>query len=55
MKKWIAVILAMVIITHIGYYYIYQGHRNISAENPEFSLASSTIQKEFEQDLIASE
>ncbi len=55
MKKWIAIILVLLIVSVIGYYYIYQDHRNISAENPEFSLASSTIQKEFLENPIASE
>lgn len=54
MKKWIAVLL-LIIIAIIAYLYVYQDHRDIGNENPEFALAANTIKKEFEQDFIASE
>ena len=54
MKKWIAIILLLLIVV-IGYNYVYQDHRNISAETAEFALDAITIKNEFETDGVASE
>jgi hypothetical protein len=54
MKKWIAIILLILIVV-IGYNYIYQDHRNISAEAPEFSINATAIKNEFAFNGVASE
>lgn len=48
MKKlyWI-ILLISIIGGFLGYNYIYQDHRDIDAEKPEFTLASEDISKEF--------
>jgi hypothetical protein len=46
MRKWIAAIVLILIII-IGYNYVYQNHRNIDEEKPEFSLTADTIKNEF--------
>lgn len=54
MKKWI-VIIVIIIVVIIGYNYVYQDHRDISSENPEFVLAARTIAEEFANEPIKSE
>jgi|SRR5690606_17813968 len=47
MKKWI-VVIGLVLIVVISYNYIYQEHRNISSETPEFVVTADEIKKAFE-------
>ncbi len=54
MKKWIAIIVLILIVV-IGYNYIYQDHRNISSEAPEFELNAISIKNEFASNSVASE
>ena len=46
MRKWL-VILIIVIIGVIGYNYVYQNHRDVSSEVPEFELSVDAIHNEF--------
>lgn len=56
MKKlyWIILLIA-VIGGYLGYSYIYQDHRDIDAEKPEFIVTSDAIAKEFTEDAITAE
>ncbi len=54
MKKWIVAIV-LVLIAIIGYNYIYQDHRNISEEQPKFSLTADTFKNEFISNVTESE
>ncbi|AXT19676.1 hypothetical protein D7030_09580 [Flavobacteriaceae bacterium AU392] len=55
MKKWIIVIIVLAIIGIGGYNYLYQDHRDIKTEAPEFVTTSEDISKEFIDDPIAAE
>lgn len=46
MRKWILIIV-FIIIGIIAYNYIYQKHRNISEEQPEFVLKADELKSEF--------
>lgn len=46
MRKWILIIV-VILIGVIAYNYIYQKHRNISEENPEFIMKVDEIKNEF--------
>lgn len=46
MRKWILIIV-FIIIGIIAYNYIYQKHRNISDESPEFILMVDELKSEF--------
>lgn len=54
MKKLIAFILLIVIVV-IAYKYIYRDHRDISAENPEFTVEAKSITHEFKTNNISTE
>ncbi|WP_452603400.1 OB-fold protein [Pontimicrobium sp. MEBiC06410] len=56
MKKlyWIILLIA-VIGGYLGYSYIYQDHRDIDAEKPEFIVTSDAIAKEFAEDATTAE
>lgn len=47
MRKWI-VLLIIIIVTFLGYHYIYQDHRDIESETAEFTLTAEDITNEFE-------
>ena len=47
MRKWIIIIITLLLIGYLGYNYLYQDHRNIENEKPEFSLSAQDIAKEF--------
>jgi len=56
MKRKIFVTIFLLLITvYLGYNYLYQDHRNISVEQPEFIVNSKDIAKEFSQDPINTE
>jgi len=56
MKKlyWIVLLIA-IIGGFLGYNYIYQDHRDIHAEKPEFTVASEVISKEFADNATTAE
>jgi len=47
MRKWIA-LLIIVIVTFLGYHYIYQDHRDIESETAAFTFTAEDITNEFE-------
>ncbi|MTE26164.1 OB-fold protein [Winogradskyella ouciana] len=49
MRKWIVILLLLVIAVVVGYNYIYQDHRDIESETAEFSMVSSDISKLFSE------
>ncbi len=56
MKKRLWIILLIVIIGgFLGYNYIYQDHRDIDAETPEFTVTSQAIATEFSNDAATAE
>ena len=56
MKKRLWIILLIVIIGgFLGYNYIYQDHRDIDAETPEFTLTSEAIATEFSNNAATAE
>ena len=54
MKKWI-ISIAVIIIGIVAYNYLYQDHRDISSEMPEFVITSDEIGAEFIADQQESE
>jgi len=54
MKKLI-VLIVIIIISILGYNYVYKEHRNIEQEMPEYIFTSDLLDTEFKSDLIASE
>lgn len=55
MRKWIVILLLLVIAVVVGYNYIYQDHRDIESEIAEFSIVSSDISKLFSEKTITAE
>lgn len=54
-KKGILVILFILMVAVVFYNYVYQDHRNISAELPSATLTSDEVVLRFKQDLSAAE
>ena len=54
MRKWV-VVLGFVILAIVSYNYIYQDHRNIQNESPEFILTSNSISLEFSNNFSKAE
>lgn len=50
-KKGIFIILFILMVTVVLYNYVYQDHRNISAELPSATLTSDEVVLKFKQDL----
>lgn len=55
MRKWIIIILSLIVFGIIGYNYIYQDHRDISSEKPAFTISSEQILEEFQINSIDAE
>ncbi|MCK7590100.1 OB-fold putative lipoprotein [Subsaxibacter sp. CAU 1640] len=55
MKKWLVIIILILILGVVGYNYVYQDHRNISEETAEFTLSADEIKNEFLSDNSSSE
>ena len=55
MKKWIIIIIAFALIAIAGYNYLYQDHRDIKTEAPEFVVTSEDISQEFINNPIVAE
>ena len=55
MRKWIILLVALIITATIGYNYIYQDHRDIESEAAEYSMLSSEIAKHFSDDSTSAE
>ncbi|RIA08345.1 putative nucleic acid binding protein [Flavobacteriaceae bacterium MAR_2010_72] len=54
MRKWI-ILIALLVLGIFAYNYIYQEHRNIQDETPEFVVTAVELSKEFSNDPKASE
>ncbi|MCB0462329.1 MAG: hypothetical protein R2816_01025 [Flavobacteriaceae bacterium] len=48
MRKWIAIIVILVIVAFLSYHYIYQDHRDIESETAVFTITAKDITNEFE-------
>lgn len=55
MRKKLIFFLAIFIIGFVCYKYIYQKHRNISTEKPEFVITSTDIATQFSKNISESE
>lgn len=55
MKKWITILIIIVLVAILGYNYIYQDHRNIENETAEFTMSSSEIVQLFSEDVVSTE
>ena len=55
MKKWIGLLIVLIITAILGYNYIYQDHRDIESEIAEFSITSSEITQYFSEDSSGAE
>jgi len=55
MRKWIVIIIILIIAAIIGYNYIYQDHRDIESEKAEFSITSDEIGIKFSENTALAE
>lgn len=55
MRKWIIIMVVLIIAAIIGYNYIYQDHRTIENEKVEFFVSSQEIVNQFVENIITSE
>lgn len=49
-KKWIFIAAIVIAIGVLGYNYVYQNHRDISAEEASFSIQVATLSEDFKAD-----
>ncbi len=47
MRKYLYLIILLVLSVIIGYNYLYKNHRDITTEKPEFALSSTLLMSEF--------
>lgn len=55
MRKYLILIVIIVLAAFIGYNYLYKDHRNIEGENAQYSLTAQQIHSEFSIDPIVSQ
>ena len=55
MRKWIVILIIIIIAAIIGYNYIYQDHRTIENESAEFVMSSAEIANLFSENAVSSE
>lgn len=55
MKRKLIVLLVLILLAFAGYKYIYQDHRDIQKEQPEYVISSNFLVNEFSQNSIEAE
>lgn len=55
MRKWIIILIILIIAAVIGYNYIYQDHRDIESEKAEYSMTSDEITIKFSENAVQAE
>lgn len=55
MKRKLIVLLVLILLAVAGYKYIYQDHRDIQKEQPEYVISSNFLANEFSQNSIEAE
>ena len=55
MRKWIIILIALIIAVIVGYNYIYQDHRDIETEKAEFVMSANEISTLFSENSSTSE
>jgi len=55
MRKWIIILIALIIAVIVGYNYIYQDHRDIETEKAEFVMSANEISTLFSENTSTSE
>jgi tRNA_anti-like len=54
-RKWLFLLIILLLLALVGYKYIYQEHRDIKNEHAEFVVSSITISNEFSQNSTKAE
>lgn len=54
-RKWIYILIALVVMVFIGYRYVYQDHRNIAEEEAEFVITAQELTQNFENNASQSQ
>jgi hypothetical protein len=55
MRKKVIILILILVLAIAGYNYLYQDHRDIEKEHPEFTVSSNSIHEEFAQNFNVSE
>ena len=55
MRKKVIILILILLLAIAGYNYLYQDHRDIEKEHPEFTVSSGSIHEEFAQNFNDSE
>ncbi|WP_299106034.1 hypothetical protein [uncultured Winogradskyella sp.] len=55
MRKWIIIVLGLIIAAIVSYNYIYQDHRTIENETTEFVMTSQEIKSQFSKEIKTAE
>ncbi len=55
MRKWIIILVIVIVAAIFGYNYVYQDHRDIESERAEFTMSSSEINQLFSKNSVAAE
>lgn len=55
MRKWAIILILILILAFVGYNYLYQDHRDINKEQPEYIVSSTSINDEFLKNSVSSE
>jgi len=55
MKKWLVIIVVLIVVAFIGYNYIYQDHRTIENETAKFVMNSKEIENQFSTNIKTAE
>ncbi|EDP71025.1 hypothetical protein FBALC1_01037 [Flavobacteriales bacterium ALC-1] len=55
MRKWIVILIILIVVAIIGYNYIYQDHRDIESEAAEFVMSSDEIATKFSENVTLAE
>lgn len=55
MRKWIIILVIVIVAAIFGYNYVYQDHRDIESEQAEFTMSSSEINQLFSKNSVAAE
>ena len=55
MRKWVIILILILILAFAGYKYLYQDHRDINKEHPEFTVTSTSMHDDFLINSILSE
>jgi tRNA_anti-like len=55
MRKWVIILILILVLAFVGYNCLYQDHRDINKEQPEYIVTSASINDEFLKNSVSSE